>query len=311
MASRVKVSAPATIANLGPGFDVFGLALAEPVDIVEARKTKKPGIRVVRIIGVGAKSISKEAEKNTAAIAAAGVMKLFGRSEGVELKIEKGVKPGGGIGSSGASAAAGAAAVNELFEGKLSSEQLIEAAARAEEKIAGSIHYDNVTPAVAGGFTIVTSTGPLEFFKLDPPPMKIVVAQPAVELPTMLGRKLLPQEVPLRDAISNVGRASTMVAALKAGDLGIFGKCMVDRIAEPVRIPLVPGFLDVKCAALEAGAAGAAMAGSGPSVFAIIEPESDAERVASAMVKAFERAGLKCEIIITSPGKGVQVLERE
>lgn len=310
MPKIVKVSAPATIANLGPGFDVFGLALAEPVDAVEARKSKKPGIVVVGISGVGAKGISKEPEKNTAAIAAAEAMKLINRSEGVELKIEKGIKPGGGIGSSGASAAAGAVAVNELFDAGLSSEQLIEAAARAEEKIAGSVHYDNVTPAVTGGFTIVTSTAPLEFFKLDPPPMKIVVAQPAVELPTALGRELLPQEVPLRNAVANVGRASTMVAALKAGDLRTFGKCMVDSIAEPVRMPLVPGFLDVKRAALEAGAAGAAMAGSGPSVFAILEPEGDGKGVASAMTKAFERAGLKCEIIITSPGKGVQVLER-
>lgn len=310
MPKMVKVSAPATIANLGPGFDVFGLALAGPIDVVEARRSKKPGIAVAEISGVGAKGISKEAEKNTAAIAAAEVLKILGRSEGAELKIEKGIKPGSGIGSSGASAAAGAAAVNELFEGELSGEQLIEAAARAEEKIAGSIHYDNVTAAVVGGFTIVTSTGPLEFLKLNPPPMKIIVAQPAVELPTMFGRKLLPQEVPLRDAISNVSRASTMVAALGAGDLRTFGKCMVDSIAEPVRIPLVPGFLDVKHAALEAGAAGAAMAGSGPSVFAILEPKGDAEHVAGAMVKAFERAGLKCEIIITSPGKGVQVLER-
>lgn len=306
----VKVSAPATIANLGPGFDVFGLALAKPVDIIEAGKSKKSGIAVVGIRGVHAKGISVEAEKNTAAIAAAEVLKILGLTEGVELKIEKGIKPGGGIGSSGASAAAGAAAVNELFDGGLSSEQLIEAAACAEEKIAGSVHYDNVTPAVVGGFTIVTSTNPLEFFKLDPPPMKIVVAQPAVELPTMLGRGLLPQEVPLRNAVANVGRASTMVAALKAGDLRTFGKCMVDSIAEPVRIPLVPGFVDVKRAALEAGAAGAAMAGAGPSVFAILEPEGDGKRVASAMTKAFERAGLKCEIIITSPGKGVRVLER-
>jgi homoserine kinase len=310
MVSRVRVSAPATIANLGPGFDVFGLALAEPVDVVEARKSKKPGVVVVEISGVGAEGISKEAEKNTAAIAATEAMKLLGRTEGVELKIEKGIKPGGGIGSSGASAAAGTAAVNELFDAGLSSQELIEAAARAEEKIAGSIHYDNVTPAVAGGFTIVASTAPLEFFKLDPPPMKIVVAQPMVELPTMLGRKLLPREVPLRDAVANVGRASTMVAALEAGDLRTFGKCMVDSIAEPARIPLVPGFFEVRRAALEAGAVGAAMAGSGPGVFAILEPEGDGKRVASAMTKAFERAGLKCEIIITSPGKGVQVLER-
>lgn len=313
MVRRVKVFAPATIANLGPGFDVFGLALAEPVDAVEARKSKRAGIRVTEISGVGAGSIPRKAGENTSAIAASEVMKLLGRNEGIELRVEKGIKPRGGIGSSGASAVAGAAAANELYDGELSDEQLIEAAARAEEKIAGSIHYDNVTAAMMGGFTIVTSTDPLEFLKIDPPPMKVVVAQPAVELATKLGRKLLPQKVLLRDAVANVGRASTMVAALKAGDLETLGKCMVDSVAEPVRAPLIPGFLDVKRSALDAGAVGAAMAGSGPSVFAIVKPKGNAEPVARAMAAAFERAGVKCETVITSPGEGVrvQVLERE
>ena len=309
MPKLVKVSAPATIANLGPGFDVFGLALSEPVDIVEAEKSEG-GIEVVGVSGVGAEGIPKSSGKNSAAIAAAEVMKLIGIEEGVRLKIQKGIKSAKGMGSSGASAAAGAGAVNELFEGKLSEEQLIEAAARAEEKIAGSVHYDNVTPAVMGGFTIVTSTRPLQFLRLDPPPMKVVVAQPAIELPTALGRRVLPREVPLKDAVANVARASTMVAALNAGNLKLFGKCMVDSIAELARAPLVPGFFDVKWAALEAGAVGAAMAGSGPSVFAIAEPDSDAERVALAMKEAFERTGVGCETILTSPGKGLRVIER-
>ncbi len=309
MPNMVKVSAPATIANLGPGFDVFGLALSEPLDVVEAEISEN-GVEVLEVQGVGAEGISKDSDKNSAAIAAAEAMKLIGAKGGVKLKIQKGVKPGSGIGSSGASAVAGAVAVNELFGGKLSKEQLVMAAAKAEEKIAGSIHYDNVTPAVVGGFTIVFSTKPLQFFRIDPPPMKVVVAQPAMELPTALGRKVLPQEMMLKDAVASVGRASTMVAALNAGDLGLFGKCMVDSVADLARAPLVPGFFDVKWAALEAGAVGAAMAGSGPSVFAILEPDGDAERVARAMKGAFERAGLGCETIITYPGKGFQVLGR-
>ncbi|MDI6643009.1 MAG: homoserine kinase [Candidatus Hodarchaeaceae archaeon] len=309
MSKMVKVSAPATIANLGPGFDVFGLALSHPFDVVEAEKSEG-GVEILEVQGVGAQGISKDSGKNSAGIAASEALRLIGAAGGVKLKIQKGVKPGGGIGSSSASAVAGAGAVNELFGGKLSAEQLIEAAARAEEKIAGTIHYDNVTPALVGGFTIVTSTKPLQFFRLDPPPMKVVVAQPALELPTALGRKVLPQEVMLKDAVANVAKASTMVAALNAGDLKLFGKCMVDSIAELARAPLIPGFFDVKWAALEAGALGAAMAGSGPSVFAILEPDGDAEAVAGAMKEAFERAGLGCETIITPPGKGFQVLRR-
>lgn len=309
MSKRVRVSAPATIANLGPGFDVFGLALSRPVDIVEAEKSER-GIKVVDIQGVGAESIPKNSDKNSAAIAATEVMRLVGARGGMKLSIQKAIKPGSGIGSSGASAAAGAAAANELFGGKLSMEQLVESAAKAEEKIAGSIHYDNVTPAVVGGFTIVASTKPLQFFRLDPPPMKVVVAQPAMELPTALGRRVLPQEVMLRDAVANVGLAATMVAALNAGDLKLFGKCMVDSIAEPARAPLIPGFFNVRTAALRAGAVGAAMAGSGPSVFAILGPDADAERVAQAMKRAFEQAGVGCETVITSPGEGIQVIKR-
>lgn len=311
MVSRVVVSSPSTIANLGPGFDVFGLALAEPVDIVEGRISKKRGIRVLDISGVGAESIPKDPKKNAVSIAASSAMRSMGCDGGLEFIIEKGIKPGGGIGSSGAGAVAGAVIANEIFGGGLSHAQLIEAAAEAEGKIAGSAHYDNVTPALLGGFTIITSIKPLEYIKLEPPQMKIIIAQPAMELPTKLGRQLIPKEVPLHGAIANVGRASTMVAALKSGDLRLFGRCMVDSIAEPVRIPLVPGFHEVKRAALRSGALGAALAGSGPSVFAIAHMDSDAEGIASAMRRAFKRAGLGCETVITVPGVGVQVMAKE
>ncbi|MCS7131633.1 MAG: homoserine kinase, partial [Hadesarchaea archaeon] len=192
----------------------------------------------------------------------------------------------------------------------LSESQLIMAAAEAEGKIAGTIHYDNVTPAIVGGFTIVTSTNPLEYLKLEPPPMNVVVALPNVELPTRLGRQLLPKRVPIENAVANVGRASAMVAALISGNLKSFGRYMVDSIAEPARIPLVPGFQSVRRAALEAGATGAALAGSGPSVFAIVDAEADAELVADAMRNAFEQAGVGCETVITTPGKGVRIMER-
>jgi len=311
MVSRVVVSSPSTIANLGPGFDVFGLALAEPVDIVEGRISKRRGVRVLDISGIGAEGIPKNPKKNVVSIAASSAMRVMGRDEGLEFIIKKGIKPGGGIGSSGAGAAAGAVVANELFDGELLHAQLIEAAAEAEGKIAGSVHYDNVTPAVVGGFTIITSTKPLEYIRLEPPRMKIVVAQPAIELPTKLGRQLVPKQVPLRDAIANVGKASTMVAALKSGDLRLFGRCMVDSIAEPVRIPLVLGFHEVKRAALGAGALGATLAGSGPSVFAIADMDSDVEGIASAMRRAFKRAGVGCEMIITTPGPGVRVVVKE
>jgi homoserine kinase len=311
MVSRVVVSSPATIANLGPGFDVFGLALSEPVDMVEGRISGEPGVRVLDISGVGADRIPKHHELNAVAIAALSAMKSLGRErEGLEFMVKKGIRPGSGMGSSGASAAAGAVIANELLGGGLSEAQLIAAAAEAEGRIAGTIHYDNVTPAIAGGFTIVTSTDPLEYLKLDPPPMKIVVALPELELPTRIARRILPEKVLIGDAVANVGRASAMVAALLSGDLRSFGKHMVDSIAEPLRAPMVPGFWDVKRAALEAGALGAALAGSGPAIFAVADANADAEPIAEAMRDAFERSGVGCETIITTPGKGVRVVER-
>ncbi len=309
MVSRVVVLAPATIANLGPGFDVFGLALSKPADVVEG-SISKSGIKITSITGVDATGLPRDPKKNTVSIAAARVMDILGRDGGLELKIKKGIKPGGGMGSSGACAAAGAVIANEIFDGELPMNKLIEAAAFAEGKIAGSIHYDNVTPAVVGGFTIVASIRPFEYIALDPPRMKIVIAQPAIEVSTREARKILPKEVPVRSAVANVGRASTMVAALKVKNLTMFGRYMVDSIAEPARAHLIPGFSRVKRAAIEAGALGAAMAGSGPAVFAVAEPRTNAKKVATAMCRAFKDAGLKCGTIITSPGRGVRILKR-
>lgn len=309
MASRVVVLAPATIANLGPGFDVFGLALSKPADVVEG-SISKSGMKITSIAGVGAADLSHDPRRNVVSIAAARVMNILGRGGGLEFKIKKGIKPGGGMGSSGACAVAGAVIANEIFDGGLSVNELVEAAAFAEGKVAGSIHYDNVTPAIVGGFTIVTSTRPFEYIALDLPPMKIVVAQPAIEVSTRKAREILPKKVPLRSAVANIGKASAMVAALKMKNLVMFGRCMVDSIAEPARAHLIPGFYEVKSAAIKAGASGVAMAGSGPAIFAVAEPRANAKKIAAAMSRAFKGVGLKCGTIITSPGRGVRILRR-
>lgn len=297
---------------MGPGFDVFGVALEKPIDLIEGYLSKKPGVGVREVKGIGAEGIPLDPRLNAAAIAAAEVIQALGSKKGVELVVEKGVKPGSGMGSSGASAAGGAVVANELLGGKLSERELIEAAAVAEGKIAGEVHFDNVAPAILGGFVIVVSAKPLEYVALQPPDVDLVIAQPEMELPTRLSRGVLPRVVELRGAVANVGRACAMVAALQRGDLELFGKCMVDSIAEPARAPLIPGVEEVKRAAVEAGAVGSAMAGSGPGVLAVVDPKRKASgKVAEAMRKAFGRAGLKCEVILTKPGRGVKVLERE
>jgi len=309
MTSRVVVSAPATIANLGPGFDIFGLAIAEPADVVEVSSAAE-GVRISDISGVGSEKIPRDPARNSATVAAMRVAEMLDATLSAEFSIRKGVKPNGGLGSSGASAAAGAVAANELLGGELTKEQLIEAAAFAEGEVAGAKHYDNVSPAILGGFVVIAGDPP-KFVKLSPPEMKIVVAQPDIELPTRKGRQVLPERVKLRDAVANAGRASAMAAAVSKGDLKLFGEQMIDSIAEPARSHLIPGFAEVKRAALEAGALGAAMAGAGPAVFAVLEPEESHEEVAKAMREAFEEAGVGCKTFITSPGRGVEVVLKE
>lgn len=309
MISPVTVTAPASIANLGPGFDVFAMALDRPADVVKALPAEE--LEISEITGLGAEKISKDPSKNAVSLAARRALDMIGQDRGLEVKIKKGIEPERGLGSSGASAVAGAIAANELYDGGLSESQLIEAAAHSEEQIAGSLHYDNVTASMIGGFVIIGSLNPLRYLKLDPPPMKIVVAMPEKGTPTKEGREILPERAPLEKTVLNVARASSMIAALKDGDLDMVGKYMIDSIVEPVRASRVPSIEGVKEEALEAGALGAAMSGAGPSVFAILDPKSDTGGVKMAMRDAFEEGGLKSKVIETEPGSGPNIRSGE
>lgn len=300
MSSSVKVSVPGSIANLGPGFDVFALSLNNPLDVAEASLAEE--FPIINLTGRDAEDIPDNPSKNAVTIAASRVTEILDEDQGIEFKIEKGIPIERGLGSSGASAVAGAIAANELFEGGLSDSQLIEAAAYAEEQIAGSIHYDNVTASTVGGFIVISSVNPLEYLRLELPPMKVVIASPETRASTKEGREILSEDIPLHKVSGNVGRASTMIAALKESDLPMFARNMIDDLIEPIRASKIPGIEDAKEAAINAGALGAAMSGAGPSVFAILEPEMDSGEVKKAMKEAFEREGLECEVFDTEPG---------
>ncbi|MBS3815093.1 MAG: homoserine kinase [Hadesarchaea archaeon] len=303
--SSVKISAPASIANLGPGFDVFAISLSSPRDFVEA--TLSDSLSIVEVTGRNSSDIPKDPSKNSVTIAASKVMSYLDVEQGLKFKIEKGIPIERGLGGSGASAVAGAIAANELLGGELSASEIIEAAAFAEGKIAGTPHYDNVAASTLGSFIIVSSTNPLDFIEIHPPEMKIVVAVPEDRASTKDGREILSKSISLRDISGNIGRASTMVAALKDGDLSTFAKHMIDDLVEPIRASKIPGFLKAKNAALDAGALGAAMAGAGPSVFAVLDSEEDLGEVKKAMKDAFEREGQECEMLETRPGLGPEI----
>jgi len=284
----VRVRAYSSSANLGPGFDVLSVALNAYYDEVEARLSGSPGVRVAGVEGPYAEG------SGGARSAAAAVEALLGgagvEGVGVELRVYKGVPPGRGLGSSGASAAAAVVAVNELLGLGLPAEELVAYAGEGERVSAGAPHYDNVAASILGGL-VVASRGRrgLRLFRapLDAVFAVLTPLYPVPEGKTGVMRSVLPREVPLSDAVRNFGRAAGIVAAAYTGDLEAFGELMsMDEIVEPRRAPHVRCYREVREAAFKAGALGFALSGAGPSMIALAGPrgsEGDAERIAEAM----------------------------
>lgn len=295
MASRIQIFAPATVANLGPGFDVLGLALGSPGDLLEAELTDAPGVEVVEISGDDG-TLSRDPGNNTAGRAAADALRrarTHKRSpQGVRLWLHKRMPLASGLGSSGASSVAGAAAVNELLGRPLTREEVLLSAMEGERAASGTAHADNVAPSLIGGIVLVRSYAPLEIVSLPvPPELRIVVVHPHCKVSTAEARTLVKQRTyPLDQIVSNLGSIAAFVSALYRNDLPLLGRSIEDRLVEPVRARLIPGFDAVKSAALAAGALGCSIAGSGPSVFAFAGDDDTAGRVGAAMQTAFRTA---------------------
>jgi len=303
--------APATTANLGPGFDVFGLALNVFHDLVEVNLTDA-GITITAS-GKYAGMMPTAPERNTAGVVAKLILDKTKANTGVEIKVDKGIKPGCGLGSSGASAAAVAVALDHLLGTCYSKMELISLAAQGESASAGFPHADNVAAAILGGFTIIRSYDPLDVISLKVPKnLEVAVAIPEVPMPpkkTEQARAILPDKVPLSKMVYNVGHASTLVAGLAQSDINLIGKGMSDCVVEPVRARLIPGYEKVRRSALDAGAAGAAISGAGPTMIAVVDADKmDTANVAEAMKEAFEQEGLKAEAYRAKPTGGVKIL---
>jgi len=287
----VAASGSATIANLGPGFDVFALAIRG----LEDRVTIAPAHRdSVDVAGLGAETIPKRFDENAATIAIDAIRTAAGVDERLRVEVVKGVPPGGGLGSSAASAVAGVLAFGHAFpeSRKLGPLAFLEAAARAEEAVAAR-HYDNIAAAMFGGFVVIASTDPLSLERFPvPPSIHIAVATPTVRMMTKEMRKILPEHVARADAVSNVGHAAALALALIRGDARAAGACLRDRIAEPHRAKHLPGYAEVRRVALEAGGHGFAICGAGSSVFALASSHASASAVAAAMQQAFENEGI-------------------
>ena len=301
MVSKITVKAPSSTANLGPGFDVFGLAIDAFYDVVTLTKTEN-GITIVTN-----DDIPTNPENNTAGLVVKNMKKKFRIKDGVEIKIKKGVPAGFGMGSSAASAAATAVAFDKLFGLKLDGNSLVEFAGSGEKASAGSVHYDNVAASVLGGFVIV-KTNPLDVIRVEPPiNLRMCIAVPKLDVPkkkTKVSRGVIPKKINLTDSVLNISNAAGIVAGFMRKDPDLIGNSIKDVIVEPARQHMIPGFLKVKENALKAGALGVTISGAGPSVIAFSKSSANLKKISIAMSKGFASANTKCQTVICKPSKG-------
>jgi homoserine kinase len=291
MADSATASAPASIGNVGVGFDVLGLAFDAARDRVTAVREAAPGARLGSVTGLVA-SLPDTAETNTALAAAAALLAAAGADFGVRLSIDKGVPISAGMGGSAASAVAAAAAVNALLPAPLAMAALLPFALAGERISTDPPPWDNVVAALFGGLVLVAREAPGQVHRL-PVPAGIVALlfHPPVTTETRAARRLLKPEVPLGIAVEHSRRLAAFVAGCATGDLALIRAGLEDVLIEPQRAPLLPALAPVKEAALGAGALGCSFSGSGPSVFAWAEA-GQAAAVAAAMDAAFRAEGL-------------------
>ena len=303
----VRAFAPGTVANLGPGFDVLGLAVTGAGDVVTAERIADGEIR---IRSSGHPDIPIDAERNTAGIAAARVRERAGETAiGFTLDVEKGLPLSGGQGGSAASAVAAAVAVNELLGSPFGKEELLLSCLEAETAVAGR-HADNVAAALFGGVVLIRSLEPLDVVRLPfPKELRIVLAHPRQSLRTEEARACLPRSVELGVAVAQAAGVGALVAALATRDWDLLRRSVEDRVAEPARATLLPGFAEAKSAALDAGALGCSISGSGPSSFAFAIDDDSGRRIGEAMVAAYRSRGIEASARVGAiDGRGARTV---
>ena len=287
----VRAFAPATVANVACGFDVLGLALERPGDAVTAESVPTPGVRLESVEGDDGR-LPTDPARNTAGVAARDLLVRKGVDDrGVRLRLSKGLPLASGMGSSAASAVAAVVAVDHALELQATPEELLASALAGESVAAGASHPDNAAACLLGGFLLVRSAEPLDIVRLPVPEgLSVALVRPHVEISTRDSRGLLGDTVPLADAVAQWANLGALVAGLFRNDLELVSRALVDRVAEPARAPHVPGFDAAKRAALDGGALGCSLSGSGPSIFALCRSLEDAGRVTESMARAVEES---------------------
>lgn len=308
--SLVTAFAPASIGNVGVGFDIMGLCIEKPGDEVVARFSDKPGLRITHITGSGTK-LPYAVEKNTAGVAALRLLEHLNETgRGIELEIHKKMPSGSGLGSSAASAVAAAVAVSALLQTGLSKRELLPFACAGEQIASGSFHADNTAPCLLGGMVLIRDNPTLDVHSIPVPEgLCVAVVHPQIEVLTKHARSILKPDVTLKQHIGQSANLAAFLIGMYEGDFALLGRSLRDDIIEPQRAALIPGFYDVKLAALAQGALGCTISGAGPSCFALCTNADGAEKAGNAMQRAFASHRIESEVYVSPVNKeGAKVL---
>jgi len=289
--TEIKIFSPATVANVSCGFDVLGFCLDTVGDEMVVRKTAEKGIKITKIEGF---DLPFEVENNVAGVAALAIYNDAKPNCGFEIEIYKNIKPGSGVGSSSASASGTVFAINKLLGNPYNNTQLTAFAMKGEAVASGCEHADNIAPALFGGFTLVKSTIPLDVLQIPTPSQLFTtIIHPQVEIKTSESRAILPEDIPLKNAITQWANVGSLIHGLHTSDYDLIGRSLNDVVIEPYRNKLIPYFNDVKETALAHGALGCGISGSGPSIFMLNKGQENALLVEKAITHIYAKTGIK------------------
>ena len=303
----LKIFAPATVANVSCGFDSLGFAVDEIGDEMTFVKTPHKGVEITNITGA---NLTYNVDKNAASAVVKKMLIEANADFGIKLTIHKGFSPGSGLGSSAASAAGAAFGANKLLDDKYSNLELTKFAMFGEEVACGTPIADNVAAAIYGGFVLIRSYEPLEIIKLPvPSQLRLVAIHPQIEVRTEDARNVLPKEIALKDAVTQWANVGGLISGLHSKDYNLIGNSLVDIIVEPHRKKLIPYFDDVKTAAIDAGALGAGISGSGPTIFALCKGDENMKNVHDAIEKSYRDKGIDFELFTSKVNQeGIKII---
>jgi homoserine kinase len=306
----ISAFAPATVANVSCGFDVFGFAVEQPGDEVTLSLNRSKEVTISKIEGDGGR-LPIEAEKNTAGVAVISLLQALDRKDGIEITLRKNLPLGSGMGSSAASAVAALVAANHLLGEPFSKRELLPFAMEAERVACGSAHADNVAPSLIGGFVLIRGYEPLDVVSIPTPEnLFCTLIHPQLELKTQDSRQVLRTSISLKDAVIQWGNIAGLIAGLMKPDFGLIGRSLKDVVAEPIRSLLIPGFDLIKEKAVEAGALGCGISGSGPTIFTLSTELELAKRVGKVVQNEFLKLKLNSEIFVSRINtKGAVVID--